>query len=224
MVNAKDHSPSIAHYMDIEEIWNKGTLEYVIGKDTDKNGFSYGYMAQVTEAPGGEVNFYQYKNEKPSRSRVEKDHMSRSAKKLAIAIDRFTREHDPYEYADQVEDSEENVQKIATDIENGNAGYLTDYLQDINPENAEDDEIKRAQALLRQLSWHGFPAQEKLLESYQKQYVSAEKKNQSFTVAPREQIPKVTKVTRKPSMKDTVKLDAAVAGLEQSESETEMSF
>ncbi len=48
--------------------------------------------------------------------------------KIAMEIDQLANDYDPYEYKDQVEDREAHIQSIASDIRNGEAEYMEDFL------------------------------------------------------------------------------------------------
>ncbi len=63
-----------------------------------------------------------------------------SVKELAARLDQIGHDFDPYEYSDSVEDSEQNVCDIATNIQAGNIGYMKNYMNAII-EDSEDDEI-----------------------------------------------------------------------------------
>jgi len=55
---------------------------------------------------------------------------------LAHKIDDFVKEYDPYEYADQVEDREANVERIKADLKAGNTDHYQKWFKPI----IEDEE------------------------------------------------------------------------------------
>lgn len=73
------------------------------------------------------------------------------AEQLADRIDQFTKEYDPYEYADAVPDREAHLQQLNSDIEQGEAGYVADYLQNVIEESADQTDLKIAKELVEKL-------------------------------------------------------------------------
>lgn len=73
------------------------------------------------------------------------------AEQLADRIDQFTKEYDPYEYADAVPDREAHLQQLVSDIEQGEAGYVADYLQNVMEESADQTDLKIAKELADKL-------------------------------------------------------------------------
>ena len=73
------------------------------------------------------------------------------AEQLADRIDQFTKEYDPYEYADAVPDREAHLQQLVTDIEQGEAGYVANYLQNVIEESADQTDLKIAKELADKL-------------------------------------------------------------------------
>lgn len=54
--------------------------------------------------------------------------LQKHAEKIASEADQLSYDYDPYEYRDQVEDREEHLKNITTDIRNGQAEYMEDFL------------------------------------------------------------------------------------------------
>ena len=73
---------------------------------------------------------------------------SNSAFSLATAIDDFYYEHDPYEYKDQIDDREQAVADIETDILNGEIDYLIEHLQNDMAEYGQTDSLHLAAELI----------------------------------------------------------------------------
>ncbi len=57
---------------------------------------------------------------------------------IAVQIDRFAQDFDPYEYADQVQDQAEHIAEIVSDLENHRAAqyriFLTDAIEELEAE------------------------------------------------------------------------------------------
>lgn len=64
-------------------------------------------------------------------------------KELAVRIDKFTFDYDPYEYEDQVENRQESVADLAFDIRRKNVEYLIEWLESLLKSK---DEFDRAEA------------------------------------------------------------------------------
>lgn len=71
--------------------------------------------------------------------------------KLARDIDIFSKEYDPYEYADNVGDSMEHQNSIRESIETGDTGYLKEWLDTIIVEDDYIDNRRHAHQLLQRL-------------------------------------------------------------------------
>ena len=74
------------------------------------------------------------------------------AARLAAEIDRFSRDFDPYEYSDTVDNWEVQVQNIAADIRSGNAGDYKKYLSDVVSESDNIEDVRKAAELLVKLA------------------------------------------------------------------------
>lgn len=61
-----------------------------------------------------------------------------TAADLAVAIDEFSYNYDPYEYRDSVDDRGQAVAEMTADIEQGNIRYIKDWLLPIIEENDEN--------------------------------------------------------------------------------------
>ena len=72
-------------------------------------------------------------------------------KKLAVDLDNFSYEYDPYEYKDTVENREEQVEKITEDILNQKTGCLKDWLVEVSEESDIDSDVITARSLLSRL-------------------------------------------------------------------------
>ena len=72
-------------------------------------------------------------------------------KKLAVDLDNFSYEYDPYEYKDTVENREEQVEKITEDILNQKTGCLKDWLVEVSEESDIDSDVLTARSLLSRL-------------------------------------------------------------------------
>ena len=74
------------------------------------------------------------------------------ADRLADEIDNFMHDFDPHEYNDQVEDRQAQVDIISKDLQTGEAGYITSYLQEIISQGAgTTEEQQKAQELIAQI-------------------------------------------------------------------------
>ena len=71
--------------------------------------------------------------------------------KLAVDLDNFSYEYDPYEYKDTVEDREEQVGKITEDILNQKTECLKDWLVEVSEESDIDSDVITARSLLSRL-------------------------------------------------------------------------
>ena len=74
------------------------------------------------------------------------------AAKLAAEIDRFSRDFDPYEYSDTVDNWEVQVQNIATDIRSGKSADYKKYLSDVVSESDNIEDVRKAAELLVKLA------------------------------------------------------------------------
>ena len=71
--------------------------------------------------------------------------------KLAVDLDNFSYDYDPYEYKDTVEDREEQVEKITEDILNQKTECLKDWLVEVSEESDIDSDVITARSLLSRL-------------------------------------------------------------------------
>lgn len=75
--------------------------------------------------------------------------------RLAMEIDQFAQDYDPYGYGDAIDDSEQALQELAEDITNGNVTYLIEYHQDIleefSPAELEPGDYERVQEIIKKL-------------------------------------------------------------------------
>lgn len=74
---------------------------------------------------------------------------------LAMEIDTFVQDYDPYGYGDAVEDSEMALQQLMEDITNGNVNYLLAYhkeiLEEHTPDELEPGAYERVENIVRNL-------------------------------------------------------------------------
>ena len=71
---------------------------------------------------------------------------------LAIKIDEFMHDFDPYAYADQVTDREEQVKTISDDLEKGEAGYMVSYFKElISNEDGLMEDRQKAQQFIKEI-------------------------------------------------------------------------
>ena len=71
---------------------------------------------------------------------------------LAVQIDEIQRDFDLYDYNDAVDDREENIRQLQTDIESGNTGYIYDGLHDIIEGGGDSPEYaEKAKELIKKL-------------------------------------------------------------------------
>ena len=74
------------------------------------------------------------------------------AAKLAEEIDGFSREFDPHEYENTVENRKLQVQNIAADIRNGRSWEYKDYLKAVLSESDDISDVRKAAELLVRLA------------------------------------------------------------------------
>jgi antirestriction protein ArdC len=80
---------------------------------------------------------------------TEKKEMDATASNLAVAIDEFSYDYDPYEYRNAIDDREQAVAELTADIEQGNIQHIKDWLLPIIEE--QDENSAKAQHLMDQL-------------------------------------------------------------------------
>ena len=83
---------------------------------------------------------------------------------LAAALDRFSAEQDPYEYQDQVADSEEHVRQIVKDLKKGQMNGYADFLTMVVDESQDRETVSSAKVLLNLLEQMKSPVRESVLE------------------------------------------------------------
>ena len=74
------------------------------------------------------------------------------AAKLAAEIDRFSKDFDPYEYSDTVDNWEVQVQNITADIRSGKSADYKKYLSDVVSESDNIEDVRKAAELLVKLA------------------------------------------------------------------------
>ena len=70
---------------------------------------------------------------------------------LAVDIDQFSMDYDPYEYRDSVDDRDANITMILSSIESGDDGYLREWLEDIIEQDEIQENKEHAKQLLQRL-------------------------------------------------------------------------
>lgn len=70
---------------------------------------------------------------------------------LAVDIDRFSREYDPYGYRDAVINREENISSIYRDLQKGENEHIREWIQSVIDEEEPAEDVKRAKDLLRRM-------------------------------------------------------------------------
>lgn len=75
----------------------------------------------------------------------------KEAKVLAADIDRFAYDLDTYGYRDAVDDPEQNVAKVTSDLLNGKAQYLKDWLQEVVDEVDLPESVEEAKKLIARM-------------------------------------------------------------------------
>ena len=74
------------------------------------------------------------------------------AAKLAAEIDRFSKDFDPHEYQDSVDNWEIQVQNMADDIRKGNSKDYKNYLGDVIDQSDNIEDVRKAAELLVKLA------------------------------------------------------------------------
>ncbi len=75
-----------------------------------------------------------------------------AAARIAAEIDRFSRDFDPQEYGDTVDNWEVQVQNMAADIRRGEAGEYKGYLSSVLRESNNIEDVRKAAELLVKLT------------------------------------------------------------------------
>ena len=127
----------------IPEIWNDQQTISKVGQviEAFPDAKIYGKL------PGFEVQ----ESQMPDMDAVKPVYVDEAAK-LAAEIDRFSRDFDPYEYNDTVDNWEVQVQNIASDIRSGNAGDYKKYLSNVVSESDNIEDVRKAAELLVKLA------------------------------------------------------------------------
>lgn len=71
---------------------------------------------------------------------------------LARDIAQFSKDIDPHEYNDSVEDEAEYIKQIEMDLQNGNTRHLTKWLEEIITEDNLEEDITKAKELLERIN------------------------------------------------------------------------
>ena len=127
----------------IPEIWNDQQAISKVGQviEVFPDAKIYGKL------PGFEVQ----ESQRADMDAVKPVYVDEAAK-LAAEIDRFSRDFDPYEYSDTVDNWEVQVQNIAADIRSGNSGDYKKYLSDVVSESNNIEDVRKAAELLVKLA------------------------------------------------------------------------
>lgn len=83
---------------------------------------------------------------------------------LALKLDRFAENFDPYEYMDQVDDVQAHIQKIKTDLAAGNTALYREFLDTAIAESREETAVEVAKVLRSQLDKIDPPKRESVME------------------------------------------------------------
>lgn len=84
-------------------------------------------------------------------SKLTSEEKEEYATNLAIKIDQFSFDLDPYEYKDNVEDRNENIKQIYDDLMNNNIEPYLEILENISYESELNEEIEEADSLSKEL-------------------------------------------------------------------------
>lgn len=71
---------------------------------------------------------------------------------LARDIAQFSKDIDPHEYNDTVENETEYIKQIEMDLQNGNTSHLTNWLEEIITEDNLEEDITKAKELLKRIN------------------------------------------------------------------------
>ena len=70
---------------------------------------------------------------------------------MAVEINRFSQDADPYEYRDVVECTSSNIQQIESDINLGKTSSIKEYLNGFISDNRNPEYVERSKQLLKGL-------------------------------------------------------------------------
>ncbi len=83
---------------------------------------------------------------------VIRQHVDQTRMDLAVRLDKFLEEYDPYEYRDRVDDRDENIRELKGNFSNGSTAAIQTTLQDIvECSNTDDKERQQAAELLERV-------------------------------------------------------------------------
>jgi hypothetical protein len=83
---------------------------------------------------------------------VIRQHVDQIWLELAVSLDQFSEDYDPYEYRDRVEDRDENIRELKGCLSNGSTAAIQTTLQDIvECSNTDDKEREQAAGLLERV-------------------------------------------------------------------------
>jgi hypothetical protein len=91
-------------------------------------------------------------SENDSWNELIRQHVDQIRMELAIGLDRFMENYDPYEYRDRIDDREENIRELKESLSNGSTAAIQATLHDIvDCANTDDKERQKAAELLERV-------------------------------------------------------------------------
>lgn len=84
-------------------------------------------------------------------NRERAEDFDKDCNQLAVDIDRFSREYDPYGYRDAVKNREENISSIYRDLQKEENEHIREWMQSVIDEEEPAEDVKRAKDLLRRM-------------------------------------------------------------------------
>ncbi|MCF2681988.1 DUF3849 domain-containing protein [Faecalicatena contorta] len=84
-------------------------------------------------------------------NRERAEDFDKDCNQLAVDIDRFSREYDPYGYRDAVKNREENISSIYRDLQKGENEHIREWMQSVIDEEEPAEDVKKAKDLLRRM-------------------------------------------------------------------------
>lgn len=84
-------------------------------------------------------------------NRERAENFDKDCNQLAVDIDRFSREYDPYGYRDAVKNREENISSIYRDLQKGENEHIREWMQSVIDEEEPAEDVKKVNDLLRRM-------------------------------------------------------------------------
>ncbi len=81
-------------------------------------------------------------------NRERAEDFDKDCNQLAVDIDRFSKEYDPYGYRDAVKNREENISSIYRDLQKGENEHIREWMQSVIDEEEPAEDVKKAKDLL----------------------------------------------------------------------------